>query len=63
MGCSNFYLEMFVRFLVSYPCTQLILKHGYQIVEDKIPAYSGPCLFVGGADSDYIPVSDHEEIK
>jgi len=34
-----------------------------KIPENKIPAYSGPCLFVGGADSDYIPVSDHEEIK
>jgi len=27
------------------------------------PSYDGPCLFVGGADSDYIPVSDHDEIK
>lgn len=34
-----------------------------QIPEDKIPAFSGPCLFVGGSDSDYIPVADHQEIK
>jgi len=34
-----------------------------KIPDDRIPAYSGPCLFVGGALSDYIPVSDHDEIK
>eukprot|EP00088_Acartia_fossae_P002265 TRINITY_DN10903_c0_g1_i4.p1 TRINITY_DN10903_c0_g1~~TRINITY_DN10903_c0_g1_i4.p1 ORF type:complete len:320 (+),score=34.23 TRINITY_DN10903_c0_g1_i4:32-991(+) len=34
-----------------------------KIPDDKIPAYSGPCLFVGGSESDYIPVADHEEIK
>ena len=31
--------------------------------DDGAPRYDGPCLFVGGADSDYIPVSDHDEIK
>ena len=25
--------------------------------------FEGPCLFVGGADSEYIPVADHEEIR
>jgi len=25
--------------------------------------YEGPTLFIGGADSDYIPVADHDLIK
>jgi len=29
----------------------------------SVPLYPGPSLFVGGADSEYIPVSDHEEIR
>ena len=25
--------------------------------------YDGPTLFIGGSESDYIPVHEHEEIK
>jgi len=28
-----------------------------------LPQFPGECLFVGGADSDYIPVADHEQIR
>ena len=54
------FLNVQKNFLITY----LKWNHGCQLfIEDKIPAFSGPCLFVGGSDSDYIPVADHEEIK
>jgi len=31
--------------------------------QDGLSTYSGPCLFIGGADSDYIPVADHDQIR
>jgi len=30
---------------------------------DSLSTFDGRCLFVGGADSEYIPVSDHHEIR
>ncbi|XP_023337477.1 protein ABHD11 [Eurytemora carolleeae] len=34
-----------------------------KFTENCVPLYPGPSLFVGGADSEYIPLSDHEEIR
>jgi len=30
---------------------------------EKVAAFDRPTLFIGGADSDYIPVADHDEIR
>ena len=40
---------------------QLFYSAKFPCVDGK--TYDGPTLFIGGSESDYIPVHEHEEIK